>query len=102
MKYDLQFIAGKIGARLLGDGKREVGGIASLESATPNDLVFVESEKHLAEALQSAAGAVVAGEFAASVSSPKPLLIAEQPRLAFARAARLIRPPARRPARLRR
>ncbi len=97
MRYELKSVAEKIGARLLGDGKVEVGGIASLQSATANDLVFVETEKHLRSALNSPAGAVIAGEFASSSAGRKPLLIAAHPRLAFARAARLIRPPARRP-----
>ncbi len=63
--------------------------VASMESATPDDLVFVEDEKHLAAALQSRAGAVIAGEFAASVTCARPLLVSDHPKLAFARAARL-------------
>jgi UDP-3-O-[3-hydroxymyristoyl] glucosamine N-acyltransferase len=51
--------------------------------------VFVEEEKYLSRALQSAAGAVVAGEFAAE-STGKPLLISSHPKLAFARAARFL------------
>jgi len=52
----------------------------------------VEDEKNLAKALQSGAAAVIAGEFAAKNRSPKPLLISDQPRLAFARAAKLLGP----------
>jgi UDP-3-O-[3-hydroxymyristoyl] glucosamine N-acyltransferase len=68
-----------------------VGAVASIESATQQDLVFVDDEKHLAEALKSRAGAIVAGEFAASAASARPLLISDHPKLAFARAARLFR-----------
>ncbi len=89
MKRSLQQIAEAVGARLIGDGHAEVGAVASMESATPQDLVFVEDEKHLAAALQSRAGAIIAGEFAASVPCPRPLLISDHPKLAFARAARL-------------
>jgi UDP-3-O-[3-hydroxymyristoyl] glucosamine N-acyltransferase len=64
--------------------------VASLASATKDDLVFVEDEKYLAQALRSGAGAVIAGEFVASISSSKPLLITDHPKLAFARAARLL------------
>jgi UDP-3-O-[3-hydroxymyristoyl] glucosamine N-acyltransferase len=92
MKHKLAEIAKAAGARLVGDGTREVSGIASLESATAEDLTFVEDERRLEQALQSAAGAVIAGEFAASARTAKPLLVTKQPRLAFIRAVRLIRP----------
>jgi UDP-3-O-[3-hydroxymyristoyl] glucosamine N-acyltransferase len=91
MKRSLQQIAEAVGARLIGDGHAEMGAVASMESATPQDLVFVEDEKHLAAALQSRAGAVIAGEFAASVHDTRPILISDHPKLAFARAARLLR-----------
>lgn len=87
MKRLVQEIAEAVGARLIGDGGVAVGGVASIASASPDDLVFVADEKYLAEALQSPAGAVIAGEFAA-VSSSKPLLISAHPKLTFARAAR--------------
>ena len=93
MKHSLEEIAKATGARLMGDGRREVGGISSIESATAEDLVFVEEERRLEEALRSAAGAVITGEFAAPAKTAKPLLVAKQPRLAFIRAVRLIRPP---------
>ncbi len=91
MKRSLQQIAEAVGARLLGDGHAEVGAVASLESATQQDLIFVDDEKHLPAALQSRAGAIVAGEFAASAAAARPLLISDHPKLAFARAARLLR-----------
>jgi UDP-3-O-[3-hydroxymyristoyl] glucosamine N-acyltransferase len=90
MKRSLQQIAEATGSRLQGDGTVEVGGVASLGSASQNDLVFVEEEKYLLRALQSAAGAVIAGEFAVE-SSGKPLLISGHPKLTFARAARFLR-----------
>ncbi len=90
MKRSLQEIAEAVEARLRGDGKAEVEGVASIGSASKCDLVFVEEEKYLARALQSGAGAVIAGEFAAN-SSGKPLLISRHPKLTFARAARLLR-----------
>jgi len=70
----------------VGDGHAEITGIASLQSAGPRDLVFVEDSKHLAQALSSNAAAVIAGEFAANGLHGKPLLITPHPRLAFARA----------------
>jgi len=88
MKRSVKEIAEAVGARLVGDGGAMVGGVASIASASPYDLVFVADEKNLAEALQSAAGAVIAGEFAAAASSKMPLLISGYPKLTFARAAR--------------
>ena len=76
---------------MVGDGRVEVSGVASIESACKDDLVFVEDAKHLSAALQSRAGAVIAGEFAASVASDRPLLISDHPKLSFARAARALR-----------
>jgi len=90
MKCSLQRIAEAVGARLVGDGRVEVSAVASIESATSDDLVFVEDEKHLAAALKSHAGAVIAGEFAASTQGNRPLLLSGHPKLAFARAARFL------------
>ena len=90
MKCTLQQIAEALGARLIGDARREVSGLSSLDSASGNDLVFVEDAKHLAAAMESNAGAVIAGEFAAQVVCDRPLLISDHPKLAFARAAKLL------------
>jgi UDP-3-O-[3-hydroxymyristoyl] glucosamine N-acyltransferase len=96
MKHSLEKLAEAAGAQLFGNGKIEIGGIASLESATEHDLIFVEAADDLRAALESPAAAVVAGEFARGVETRKPLLIARQPRLAFARAGKVIFPPRRR------
>jgi UDP-3-O-[3-hydroxymyristoyl] glucosamine N-acyltransferase len=88
-------IAGRIGGRMAGDGDPEIGGIASLQSATARDVVFVESDKQLAAALGSGAGAVIAGEFAAEAATTKPMIIVDQPRLAFARVAAILCSPER-------
>src|SRR5258708_27922110 len=91
MKRSLREIAEAVGARRQGDGSLQVGGVASIGSASKNDLVFVEEEKYLSRALQCGAGAVIAGEFVfAGTSSAKPLLVSSHPTLAFARAARLL------------
>jgi UDP-3-O-[3-hydroxymyristoyl] glucosamine N-acyltransferase len=91
MKRSLQEIAQAVGARLIGDGRAEVSAVASIESASRDDLVFVEDEKHLAAALQSQAGAVIAGEFAFAAPRDRALLVSDHPKLAFARAARVLR-----------
>ena len=66
--------------------------VSSVRNASAVSLVFAEGQSTLEEALASDAGAVlVTPELAASAgSSTKPLLILAQPRLAFARAWRLL------------
>ena len=91
MKRSLKQIADALGARLVGPDQAEIRGVASIESASSNDLAFVEDEKHLAAALQSQAGAIIAREFAAAAGSGKALLITDHPKLAFARAAQMLR-----------
>jgi UDP-3-O-[3-hydroxymyristoyl] glucosamine N-acyltransferase len=90
MKRSLAQIATGTGARLIGDGSILVSGVASIKSAGPGDLVFVDDEKHLAAAVQSQAGAVIAGDFAANASSGRVFLISDHPKLAFALAARML------------
>ncbi len=93
MKTTLAAVAQKISAELVGDGRIEVENVASIGSAGSGDLVFAEDEAALAKALECAATAVIAGEFASGRNAGKPLLIARVPKLAFARAARLLCPP---------
>lgn len=93
-------LARVLGAKLIGKGEVSISSVASLSNAESSDLLFVEDSGLLAAALTSKAGAVLAGEFATKQKSSKPLLIARQPRLAFARAARLLQPPVHFPARV--
>lgn len=92
MARRLAEIAELVQARLVGDGSVAVCGIASVQSAVPGDLVFVQNEKSLEAALQSRASAVITGNFAAANKCSKPLLISADPRLAFARVAHLLCP----------
>ena len=90
MKRSLQQIADELSARVIGDGRTELRGVASIVSASSYDLVFVDDQKHFASALKSLAGAIIAGEFAAALRCDRPLLISDHPKLAFARAARIL------------
>ena len=97
MKQTLRSLAEKLHCHLLGDSSITVSGVGSLESATSESLIFVEDPQYLEAALQSPAAAVIVGDFAAgnfAASTVKPILISAQPRLAFARAAKLLRDPA--------
>lgn len=90
MKHSLKSIADALGAQVAGDGSVEIRAVASISSAVPGDLVFVEDEKHLDAALASQASAVIAAKFALPRAAERSLLIADHPKLAFARAARLL------------
>jgi len=90
MARSLREVAEKLGIHLVGDPEVQVSGVASIKNARSSDLVFVESEKNLDAAMGSEAAAVIAGKFALHGSCEKSLLIADQPKLAFARAARLL------------
>jgi len=97
MKRTLRDLAEKLGCRLLGDGSIMVTTVSSLQTAKSESLIFVEDGQQLDAAIHSSAAAVIAPEFAdqdfaASVTA-KPILISAQPRLTFARAAKMLRDP---------
>jgi UDP-3-O-[3-hydroxymyristoyl] glucosamine N-acyltransferase len=70
--------------------------IASVHTAGKASLVFAETEAALQQALASAAGAILTTpQLAANAPNPaRPILAVPQPRLAFAKAAQLLRPSA--------
>ncbi|HVP44362.1 MAG TPA: UDP-3-O-(3-hydroxymyristoyl)glucosamine N-acyltransferase [Terriglobales bacterium] len=88
----MRSLAEASGARIVGDPAREIQGIASIESATADDIVFADDQERFQRALASKAGAVVAGEFATGAAGAKPLLIGRQPRIVFSRVAAVIQP----------
>ena len=92
MALSLKTVAESVQGEVMGDGSVAIGGVASITRATSADLVFVEDEKGLPAALASRAAALIAGEFARGSTTSKPLLICRYPKLAFARAARLLAP----------
>lgn len=73
-------------------GDCEIAGVSGAHGATPQSLVFAEDATSLAAALASSAGAVAVSPKLAHAATGKPLLLAPQPRLLFAQAARLLRP----------
>jgi UDP-3-O-[3-hydroxymyristoyl] glucosamine N-acyltransferase len=92
MVSTVRAVSESVQASFLGDGEVVLSGVSGIRNAKSGDLVFVEDEKSLAPALASDAAAVIAGAFAAVTSPAKPLIIATQPRLAFARAAKFLSP----------
>lgn len=68
-----------------------ISGVSSIPGARPGCLVFAEEEASFAAALTSLAAAVLGGPQMAAADGSKPVLRTPQPRLAFARAAVLLR-----------
>jgi UDP-3-O-[3-hydroxymyristoyl] glucosamine N-acyltransferase len=87
----IEALANSIGAKIRNRKEAIVNRVASAALATPDSLVFAEDELTLQQALASSAAAVlVTDELAAKSGTAKPLFITPQPRLGFARAARLL------------
>ncbi len=92
MKRTMKELADYLGCALEGDATAPVSGVAAPTSARAEDLIYVESPRHLEGAAASAAKCVV---IAPGVALPgKNLLRAANPKLAFARAAEWLLPPA--------
>ncbi len=90
----LSQIAAALGAELrLTGADVEVQDVSAARTATPASLVFAEDAESFAAALASHAAAVIVSPKLEASASRKTLLIAAQPKLTFARAARLLRPP---------
>jgi UDP-3-O-[3-hydroxymyristoyl] glucosamine N-acyltransferase len=75
-----------------GSPELEVSRVASITAAAGSDLVFAEDASILRDSLSSSAGAVIVSEKlnASAGDSGKALLVVAKPKLAFARAARLL------------
>jgi len=77
-----------------GTGERLFSGVATLQSAGPEDVSFLESRRWLPSLRESRAGAVVLAEANAhAVPDGAVALVAPAPVLAFARIATLLHPP---------
>jgi len=92
MTRTIKELADFLGCTLEGDGSARVSRVASPASALAEDLIYVESPRHLDRAAASAAKCVVIAPGLPLLG--KALLRAANPKLAFARAAEWLLPPA--------
>ena len=83
-------LAVHVGGRIHGNGQVRIEGLASLETAGPSDITYVEDEKFFAAAMASKAACVIVPEGAA-VELPCRMEVAK-PKLAFALMSELLRP----------
>ncbi len=91
MEYSLGELAARLGVRLVGAAECRVSGVGSLDQAAPGQLAFLASahyRKHLAATRASVV--VLAEDMLAEC--PVNALVADNPHLAYARAARLLNP----------
>ena len=88
-------IARLTGGTAEGESDREISGVAALETAGPSDLAFAEGGQAVGEARQSRAGCILVPS---GVSLPGQTIVAvAEPKLAFIRAAAVLKPLARQP-----
>ena len=109
-------IARLLGAQIVGDASTLITGFAGLESAAPGTISFIDSDKMISEALASNAAAIIAPESLRqalqdalelrakseanraakgkrrSLPREKPLVFANNPRLAFAKVLEWMQP----------
>ncbi len=92
--YTALQLAERIGAHLHGDPDTRVSGCATPEEATADDLIYIESGRHLNAAVRSRARCVVLDPHTATGGEleGRALLRTAHPKLAFARAVRCIVP----------
>jgi UDP-3-O-[3-hydroxymyristoyl] glucosamine N-acyltransferase len=90
VKFRLSEIARLISGEVIGDADVTITGVAALEEAGEGDLAFVERLDMLAAGEQSRAAALIAPPQART--DRKPIIVTEDPRLAFSKVLELFAP----------
>lgn len=84
----LQELADFLDAKLVGDPKCKISGLATLDKAGPGQLSFFTNRTYRSHLVKTKAAAVILGSEDAD-ASPVPVLISDNPRLSLARVAGL-------------
>jgi UDP-3-O-[3-hydroxymyristoyl] glucosamine N-acyltransferase len=84
MQLTVGEIAKRIGGRVIGDGQAEIRGVAVFETATHNDITFIEDARFLKRIDQCRAGAIIVPD-SFEGPAPCPVICATSPKLGFAR-----------------
>ncbi|MFO7818965.1 MAG: UDP-3-O-(3-hydroxymyristoyl)glucosamine N-acyltransferase [Halanaerobacter sp.] len=85
MEYRLKDLADLVGGQLQGEDI-EIKGVGGAEDAEADEITFAQNEDYLAAAIESA-GAVIVSQDLASEGLELPVLIVDNPRLAFSKIA---------------
>jgi UDP-3-O-[3-hydroxymyristoyl] glucosamine N-acyltransferase len=89
-KLTVSVLAQHVGGKVLGDGDVEIHSIASLETAGPGEIAYVEDEKLLAAASASSAACLIV-PYGSELKSCTVIQV-KRPKLAFALISRLLHP----------
>jgi UDP-3-O-[3-hydroxymyristoyl] glucosamine N-acyltransferase len=92
----LSELAAELGGEVIGDGSIVIRGVAGIREAMPGDLTFLANSRYDAHLNETSASAVICSRERCEASLP--LLVVENPYLAFQRAVRIFRPDHYRPA----
>ena len=95
MARKISELAQLVDARIVGDGDTEVQGVASLESATPSDIGYLDDERFFEAATKSKASCIIV-RTDSGLDLPCQLQV-KNPKLAFAVIAEVLHPPRKRP-----
>jgi len=93
--YPLGQLAEMVQGRLIGDGRITITGVNNLEEARVGEITYVSSPEVLPKGEQSRASALIVGP--AVATQAKPIIITEDPRLAFSKILELFAPERRLP-----
>ena len=92
----LSALAAELGGEVIGDGSTVIRGVAGIREAMPGDLTFLANSRYDAHLEETRASAVICARERRTASLP--LLVVDNPYLAFHRAVRIFRPDQHRPA----
>lgn len=87
MKKTLQELAALIGAEVVGDARTRISGISSLDEAGEGDITFIAQNRYLTKAKSTRASAIIVAEKHPELNTP--LLVTQNPYLAYAKVATL-------------
>lgn len=89
-------LAAELNGVVLGDSTIEIRGVAGIREALPGDVTFLANARYESYLLETRASAVICGRDQSE--APVPLLLVDNPYLAFQRVVRIFRPDPYRPA----
>lgn len=84
MKMRLKELASLVGGTILGDEETEISSVSSIDDSKPGDITFIAHPKYISKIEKIEASAIIVSKSFNIQSSKKPLLIVENPYLAFA------------------
>src|SRR5262245_46157403 len=88
-------LAAELGGEVIGDGSIVIRGVAGIREAMPGDVTFLANSRYDAHLNETSASAVICSREKREATLP--LLVVENPYLAFQRAVRIFRPDQYRP-----